>query len=167
MLALVLYPDPVLNRKAEPVVLDDEDLPELIETLLATMKAAHGVGLAAPQVGRSLRLFVVSESGDSDEALVCINPKVQPFGEAVELEEGCLSIPDLRADVRRPEQARMTWTGEDGKEYEGEFDGLAARIIQHEFDHLEGVLFIERLTETDRLRVRPDLKTLEEQYQPQ
>ena len=166
MLRLVLYPDPVLNRKAEPVALDDEDLPELIETLLATMKAAHGVGLAAPQVGRSLRVFVVSESGDSDEALVCINPKVQPFGEAVELEEGCLSIPDLRADVMRPEQARMTWTGEDGQEYEREFDGLAARIIQHEFDHLEGVLFIERLSETDRLRARPDLKALEEQYQP-
>ena len=166
MLALVLYPDPVLNRKAEPVALDLPDLPELIECLLATMREAHGVGLAAPQVGRSLRLFVAAESGDSDEALVCINPKIQPFGEAVELEEGCLSIPDLRADVLRPEQVRMTWTGPDGKECQGEFDGLLARIIQHEFDHLEGTLFIERLTETDRLRVRPDLKALEEQFQP-
>ena len=70
------------------------------------------------------------------------------------------------ADVLRPEQVRMTWTGPDGKECQGEFDGLLARIIQHEFDHLEGTLFIERLTETDRLRVRPDLKALEEQFQP-
>ena len=164
---LVLYPDPVLNRRAEPVALDLPDLPELVECLTATMREAHGVGLAAPQVGRSLRLFVAAESGDSDEALVCINPTIQPFGEAVELEEGCLSIPDLRADIVRPEQVRMTWTGLDGKECRGEFDGLLARIIQHEFDHLEGILFIDRLTETDRLRVRPDLKALEEQYQPQ
>ena len=125
------------------------------------------MGLAAPQVGRSVRLFVVSESGDLGEALVCINPKIEPFGETVELEEGCLSIPEFRADIVRPEHVRVSWTGLDGEDCEREFDGLWARIIQHEFDHLEGVLFIERLSETDRLRARPDLTALEEQYQPQ
>ncbi len=166
MLSVVCYPDPVLNRKSEPVESGHPGLHELVRGMLEAMVEARGVGLAAPQVGESLRLFIACESGDPKESLICINPRVEPFGETVALEEGCLSVPDFRADVVRPEKVRMTWTGLDGEEHRGEFDGLWARIIQHEFDHLEGVLFIERLSETDRLRVRPDLKALEEQYQP-
>jgi len=166
VLPIVYYPDPILNRKAEEVKTGQPDLDVLVRDMLETMVAARGIGLAAPQVGRSLRLFVASASGDPGEALVCINPRIEPFGEAVEMEEGCLSIPDLRADLMRPEQVRAIWTGLDGDEFEGEFDGLWARVIQHEFDHLEGVLFIDKLSETDRLQVRPDLKALEEQYTP-
>jgi peptide deformylase len=141
MLDIVFYPDPVLRKRAVPVE-EGRDLADFAAGMLEAMRDAQGVGLAAPQVGESLRLFVASESGEPDDAIVCINPEVEPFGSAEEMEEGCLSIPGLRAMVRRPAKVRMTWTDVDGKRYKGEFGGLLARIIQHEFDHLEGILFV-------------------------
>lgn len=166
MLDIVVYPDPVLNRVAEPVPADRGGLRELAEDMLGAMKEAHGVGLAAPQVGISLRLFVASATGEFDDSLICINPEIEPFGGIVEMEEGCLSVPDVRAMIRRPEKVRMRWTDLDGHLHASEFDELLARIIQHEYDHLEGVLFMERMTPTDRLRIRADLESLEEQYLP-
>ena len=166
MLPIVYYPDPVLNKKAEPVALDRPGLEDLVVGMLETMRDAHGVGLAAPQVGESLRLFIACESADLKDALICLNPTIEPFGPLVELEEGCLSIPDLRADILRPESVRLAWTGLDGTAHKGEFGGLWARIIQHEFDHLDGILFIEKMTPTDRLRAKPDLNALKAQYQP-
>ncbi|MHC4959462.1 MAG: peptide deformylase [Planctomycetota bacterium] len=165
MLDIVYYPDPVLKKPAIPIG-EKRDLKEFVAGMLEAMKDAHGVGLAAPQVGESLRLFVAAENGEPEDAIVCINPEVEPFGPVVEMEEGCLSIPGLRAMVRRPEKVRMSWTELDGQRYRGEFDGLWARIIQHEFDHLEGILFIDRLDPADRLQVRDALAGLEEQYQP-
>jgi peptide deformylase len=161
---IVYYPDPVLRKRARDVEPGDEQLPDLVAGMLAAMEEANGVGLAAPQVGQDLRVFVASETGDPGEAIVCINPRVEPFGASVSMEEGCLSLPGIRADIRRPESVRIVYHDLDGVERTGEFHELMARIIQHEFDHLDGVLFFERMSEADRLRVRADLRTLEEQY---
>jgi peptide deformylase len=161
---IVYYPDPVLLRRADPVDITTEGLRELAEAMLLAMEDARGVGLAGPQVGRSLRLFVASESGQPEEGLVFINPKIRPFGSPVPFEEGCLSIPGVNGEVTRPESVEITWTDLDGKQHTETFSDLMARIIQHEFDHLEGVLFIERLTPADRIRVRAELQALEEQF---
>ena len=161
----MIYPHPVLYRRAEAVG-DPTGLQSLAAGMLEAMKQAHGVGLAGPQVAESQRIFVASESGDIEDALVFINPEIEPFGKVVALEEGCLSIPEIRADVMRPASVRVAWTSLNGQRYTGEFGDLMARIIQHEFDHLDGVLVIDRLAPTDRLRIKPDLAALEEQYQP-
>lgn len=161
----MIYPDPVLYRHAEPVGVPS-DQEDLVAGMLEAMQGARGVGLAGPQVGKIRRLFVASETGEIEDALIFINPEIEPFGKVVALEEGCLSIPGIRAEVMRPASVRVAWSALDGQRYHGEFGNLMARIIQHEFDHLEGVLFIDRLAPTDRLRIKPDLAALEEQYQP-
>ena len=165
---IVYYPDPVLKKRAAPVeVPADGASPELeafVAEMLATMKEAKGVGLAAPQVGESVRIFVASATGDPEDALVAINPEVQPHGSTCQMEEGCLSLPGLHAQVVRPELVEMTWTGLDGVRQTAEFDGFFARILQHEFDHLEGVLFFERMTPADRIRIKADLKSFEDQF---
>jgi len=163
---LVFYPDPVLQRSTEDVDSGRNDLCALAEGMLGVMKDNEGVGLAAPQVGQRLRLFVATNSGDSDNALICVNPRVEPFGRVIEMEEGCLSVPGFRAMIRRPEAVRVRFRDLDGVERDEEYHELLARIIQHESDHLDGVLFFERMTESDRLQCRPHLKALEEQYRP-
>ncbi len=163
---IVYYPDPALRRRAAPVTLPREGLADLARAMLLAMKEAEGVGLAAPQVAEDVRMFVASETGEIAHALVCVNPVVQPFGPAVEFEEGCLSLPGVRAVITRPEGARMVWEDLDGTRHEGEFHALLARILQHEYDHLEGVLFFDRMTPADRLRVRADLDAFEAQYRP-
>jgi peptide deformylase len=163
---IVCYPDPVLRKRAAEVDPRRKGLKKLVEGMLEAMKAASGVGLAAPQVGESVRVFVASESGEVEDAMVCLNPKVEAFGPVKEMEEGCLSVPGIRRQIPRPDSVRLTWLDLDGKPREGEFHGLLARIIQHECDHLDGVLFFERMGEADRLSIRQDLLALEEQYQP-
>jgi peptide deformylase len=164
---IVCYPDPVLHQRARDVdPRKDKGLKKLVEQMLEAMKGASGVGLAAPQVGESIRVFVATETGEPEEAIVCLNPKVEPFGPIAELEEGCLSVPGIRRLISRPQSVRLKWTDLDGKAQEGEFEGLLARIIQHECDHLDGVLFFERMSEADRLSIKDDLAALEEQYLP-
>ncbi len=163
---ILCYPDPVLRKRAEEVDPRAKGLNKLVEGMLAAMKEASGVGLAAPQVGESVRVFVASETGEIDDAMICLNPKLERFGASVELEEGCLSLPGIRRQIARPEGVRLLWTDLDGMPQEGEFKGLLARIIQHECDHLDGVLFFERMSEADRLSIKADLQGLEEQYQP-
>lgn len=161
---IVYYPDPVLLQRAGPVDPAWEDLAEFAAGMLATMEEAQGVGLAAPQVGRSLRLFVASETGKAEDGDVFVNPELEPFGPIVTMEEGCLSLPGIHAEIARPEFVRARWLDAAGERREGEFEGYLARILQHEFDHLNGVLFFERMAETDRLRVRDDLLGLADQY---
>jgi peptide deformylase len=163
---IVYYPDPVLQRRAEASGRSPADLRAFVDGMIDAMVEAHGVGLAAPQVGEGLRLFVASETGSADDAVVFLDPRIEPFGRIVEMEEGCLSLPGIRADIRRPESVRVAFTDLDGHERTAEFHELMARIIQHEYDHLDGILFFERMSETDRLRIRPDLAALEEQYVP-
>jgi peptide deformylase len=163
---VVYYPDPVLNLRTEAVDPRSEEIRELVREMIETMHESQGVGLAAPQVGRSLRVFVASETGEIEDAVAFLNPRIEPFGPTSAFEEGCLSFPDIRAPIIRPERVRVVYEDLDGVERRAEYDELMARIVQHEYDHLEGVLFIERMSPTDRLRIRPDLKTLEEQFRP-
>jgi len=152
---IIAYGDPVLRRKATAI--EPEEYPhvkELIENMFETMYAAHGVGLAAPQVGLSMRLFVVDASpfADDDETLVgfkkaFINAQVlEETGEEWPFNEGCLSIPDIREDVYRCKHVRLSYYDENWKHYEETFTGMAARIIQHEYDHIEGKLFTDKLS---------------------
>lgn len=157
-LPIVAYGDPVLRKKAEEIDEDYPNLKEIIANMFETMYAAHGVGLAAPQIGLSIRLFVVDaspfaedEEGEVDPILkdfkkVFINPIiVEETGEKWAFGEGCLSIPDINEDVMRPERVLINYLDENFEEHEIELTGLAARVIQHEYDHIEGKLFIDRI----------------------
>lgn len=160
VLPIVAYGDPVLKKKASPVDVSDPSLPTLVENLFETMYHAHGVGLAAPQVGLSLRLFVVDgspfaeDSDFADQAPVLknykrafYNPEVlEESGELWGFEEGCLSIPDVHETVHRKSVVRFKHQLLDGTWEEMELSGLAARVFQHEYDHIEGVLFTDRLS---------------------
>jgi len=163
---IVFYPDPVLQQRAQEVDPAREGLRDLAEAMIEVMGEAPGVGLAAPQVGESLRLFVATPTGEVEDAQVFINPRIEPHGALVPMEEGCLSVPGVSAQISRPGECRITYTDLDGHEQTEDHSELMARILQHEFDHIEGVLFTERMTPTDRLRVQPDLRTFEEQYRP-
>lgn len=161
ILPIIAYGDPVLKRKALPISKDYEGLEQLIESMWETMYHAHGVGLAAPQIGKSIRLFVIDGSpfADDDDATpndqlvlksfkkVFINAEMlTEEGDDFSFTEGCLSIPDIREDVTRPSVIRLRYLDENFKEQVEEFSGLAARIIQHEYDHIEGVLFTDKLS---------------------
>ncbi|MHC4451652.1 MAG: peptide deformylase [Planctomycetota bacterium] len=161
---ILYYPDPVLQKRAKPVDLARPGLRQFVEEMLVAMKEASGVGLAAPQVGESIRLFVASDTAEPEDALVCINPEIRAFGSPIGMEEGCLSLPGINAPIARPERVEMSWTDLDGARHTAEFDELMARILQHEFDHLEGVLFFERMTPADRIRLKADLESFEAQY---
>jgi len=163
---VVYYPDPVLQLRAAEVTAFGPDLAAFAERMLVCMQEASGVGLAAPQVGRSIRLFVASETGEPADGMVFVNPRIEPFGKIVAMEEGCLSLPGIRTDIQRPESVRVAYSDLDGEARTEAFGGLLARIVQHEQDHLDGVLFVQRMQETDRLRFRLDLRALEEQFQP-
>lgn len=145
---IVLWPDPRLTQTCVPV---DEITPEiesLAADMLETMYAAPGRGLAAPQVGVLSRIFVMDvgwKEGKSDP-LVCINPMLQEVSEDRESrEEGCLSIPGVMAEVSRPAQVQMVWTGLNGGRYVQSFDGFAAACLQHELDHLDGIVTFDHL----------------------
>lgn len=150
---IVAYGDSVLRKKAEEI---DEDFPDLdgfIRAMFDTMYASHGVGLAAPQVGKSIRLFVMDADPFSDEEpeladfkKVFINPIIlEEKGEKWPFNEGCLSIPKIREDVIRHAEIVVEYYDEQWNLHEETFKGMAARIIQHEYDHLEGILFIDRI----------------------
>lgn len=165
ILPIYAYGHPVLKRVAEPITEDYEDLEELIENMWDTMYHASGVGLAAPQIGRSIRLFVVDtqqlqEEGEEDKGIkrVFINPeKIEESGEEFSYEEGCLSIPDIRADVDRKETLKLTYYNEEFEKVTEEFEGMEARVIQHEYDHLEGILFVEKISPLKRNIIRRKL----------
>jgi peptide deformylase len=154
ILPIVAYGDPVLRTKAKDIPSDFPDLPQLISDMYETMYRAHGVGLAAPQVGKSIRIFVVdsapmNEEEDRDPGLkrAFINPTIiKEEGEKWAFEEGCLSIPGIRGDVMRPSEVTIHYWDQDGRERTDTFSGMEARIIQHEYDHLEGKLFTDYLT---------------------
>jgi len=163
---LVEFPHPALLRRTSPLVRIDDDLCDAIDQMFEIMYDAVGVGLAANQVGLPYRLFIVNleANPDSCEELVFINPTLsRPRGTALQ-EEGCLSLPGLRMDVRRPEKVVLeAWTLE-GEQVRLDIDGFLARVVQHEFDHLEGRLFTDRLPEAAALEARRVLDTMHEVY---
>ncbi|WP_370400092.1 peptide deformylase [Sulfitobacter sp. JB4-11] len=145
---IVLWPDPRLTQTCVPVEAITPEIETLAADMLETMYAAPGRGLAAPQVGVLQRLFVMDvgwKEGKSDP-LVCINPMLQEVSEdRATGEEGCLSIPGVLAEVSRPAQVQMVWTGINGARYVQSFDGFAAACVQHELDHLDGVVTFDHL----------------------
>ena len=148
---IVLYGDSVLKKKASDIADGDESIKEFVESMFETMYAARGVGLAAPQVGESLRLFVVDtfpmEEEGSGIKKTFINPiMIEELGEEWAFEEGCLSIPGIRADVTRKPTIRINYFDENWKLNKDTFNGMKARVIQHEYDHIEGKLFTDHLT---------------------
>ncbi len=165
-LQIVKYPHPVLAARAEPVAEVDDEIRALAARMIESMYEAEGVGLAAPQVGRSIRLFV-ADPRDSPEKdpVVFINPELELDGPLEPFEEGCLSIPDVRVTVRRPIAARITATDLDGNRFTLENDEFAARVWQHEFDHLNGMLIIDRMGPRDRLVQRRTLKDMRAEFE--
>lgn len=172
ILPIVAYGDPVLKKRGEDLEVNDPSLPKLVEDMFETMYNAHGVGLAAPQVGKSLRLFVVDASGfveEGDEEYetlkdfkkVFVNPEIlNEEGDEWAFSEGCLSIPDIHEDVYRHETLRIRYMDENWVEHEEELSGLAARVVQHEYDHIEGVLFVEHLTPLRRRMIKGKLQNI-------
>lgn len=149
---IVMFGDAVLRKRASDIP-QGTDLKELVQDMFETMYAAHGIGLAAPQIGKSIRLFVVDGTTLEDEPELAdfkktfVNPVIlDETGDKWEFEEGCLSIPNIREEVSRKETIRIKYFDENWNVFEEEFDGMKARIIQHEYDHIEGKLFIDYLS---------------------
>jgi peptide deformylase len=150
---IIYLPDPILRETALPVERVDDETRRLLDDMLETMYAAPGIGLAAPQVGVSRRLLVMDPSGkdEPEEPLALINPEILEFGDERQIgEEGCLSIPDIFADVERPAWVHVRYVDRQGKQTERRFEGRPAVILQHEVDHLNGVLFIDHLSKLRR-----------------
>lgn len=150
-----LWPDPVLAEVCAPVGEIDENIRTLASDMLETMYAAPGRGLAAPQVGEPLRLFVMDTTWKEGERtpLVFINPDILARdGVPTEGDEGCLSIPGVVTSVLRAPRVTLRWTSLEGEQMQSEFDGFAARCIQHEFDHLDGIVTFDRLPDEARAR---------------
>lgn len=168
ILPVYAYGQKVLKKKAADIEKDYEGLGSLIENMWATMYNAKGVGLAAPQIGLSIRLFLVdTEQIKSDEDIgqpikkVFINAQMlDESGENVSYEEGCLSIPDIRADVNRNEEITIEYYDEAFNLHKETYSGFTARVIQHEYDHIEGVLFTEKLQPLKRRMIKRRLENI-------
>jgi peptide deformylase len=168
-LKIVEYPHPTLRHKSKPIQRVDAELHTIVARMFELMYEAKGIGLAANQVALPIRLFVTNPSGvkGEGEEFVFINPVLsRPKGNE-EKEEGCLSLPGLYAPVRRPQRIQVSAYNLKGEEFEGELDGLFARVVQHETDHLDGILFIDRLSDTEALNLRPELNEMIAVYEEQ
>ncbi len=160
---IVIYGEPVLREKTKPVEQIDQGVKELVADMMATLRQAKGLGLAAPQVGSTTRLFILDLSGlDLTESIrVFINPEiVETSEEDVVMEEGCLSFPGIYQKISRPKRVKVKALDLDGKEFTLEADEMLARAIQHEYDHLEGVLFIDHISSLSRTLIKGKLNKL-------
>lgn len=168
ILPIYAYGNTVLRKVAEPIDADYPNLKELVQNMYETMVHAEGIGLAAPQVGLPIRLLVIdlapfkeSEPELADFKVTMINPEIVEEGEEVATyEEGCLSIPGINETVVRPERIVINYLDEDFNEHEEEFDGFKARVIQHEYDHLEGHLFTDRINPLRRQLIKSKLNNI-------
>jgi peptide deformylase len=150
---IITIPDPILRKVASPVERTDHELRRLADDMLATMYDAPGIGLAAPQIGISRRLIVMDPAKDDapKTPLIMVNPEIVTRSDELRLyEEGCLSIPDFTAEVERPARVRVAFLDHKGKKQEKEFADIWATLVQHEIDHLNGVLFIDYLSRLKR-----------------
>jgi len=168
-LPIVAYGDPILKKRASNIDQDYPELDQLIEDMFETMYAAHGVGLAAPQIGLSIRLFVVDASPFAEDDApelenfkkVFINAQIlEEEGDKWNFSEGCLSIPEIREEVSRHSTIHIRYFDENWQEHEERFDGLAARVIQHEYDHIDGKLFIDRLGVLKKAMIKSKLDAI-------
>jgi peptide deformylase len=165
---VTVYGDPLLRKKTKPIEKDHEGLSEIIENMWETMYNSDGVGLAAPQVGLSIRMFMVDATSGAEEEpelkdfkRVFINPEIiETKGEEWVMNEGCLSLPEIREDVKRPDEVIIKYLDENFEPHEEEFKGYAGRIIQHEYDHLEGILFIDHLSPLRKRLLKSKLRNI-------
>ena len=168
LLEVLKYPDPILRRGGKNVPEVDDAIRATAADMLHTMYNYRGVGLAAPQVGLDLNLLVVNQEGDAsqpDEELVMLNPKILSRKTLEFGEEGCLSFPSIYAEVERHKTIRVSYTDLEGAEQEVKFEDFLARIVLHEMDHLQGVLFVDRLSAAERIRVRGKLLDMEKEFE--
>jgi len=169
ILPIVTYDDQVLRQKAKPIEKNSDSIQSLIDDMFATMYNSSGVGLAAPQIGELIQLFVMDADAITDELeetnlgpMVFINPKIiELTGDEVKMEEGCLSIPGVRDDVKRPVNVKIEYFDRNFNLQESEFSGWISRIIQHENDHLQGILFLDYLSSFKKRLHRSSLKKID------
>jgi len=162
---VTLYPDPLLRKPADPVERFDEELAAIVEGMFRRMRESEGVGLAAPQVGLRKRLAVICPTGEEADDLALVNPTiVSTGGPKVVGDEGCLSFPGIYGEVRRSDRVRVRYQDLAGETLEADFEGFPARVIQHELDHLEGVLLVDRMSPADKLRNKAALEELIADY---
>jgi peptide deformylase len=167
-LPLVIYPDPRLREECEPVERIDDQLRAFLDEMVETMHQSNGIGLAAPQVGSLIRAIVVDVGADETNTTPTrlyklLNPEILASSGDIEMEEGCLSIPEVREVVRRPSTVTVKAIDENGQPLTIAADGLLAVCLQHEIDHLNGVLFIDRLSSIKRELIRSKLRKLRQQ----
>jgi peptide deformylase len=160
---LTHYPAEVLAGRARLVEKTDGNIHQLVQKMTDIMLENKGVGLAAPQAGVPLRLFILSLSGTRENVKVYINPTITPAGELDVIEEGCLSVPGVHTKIRRYKKCTVTATDLDGNEFTEEAEGLYARALQHEFDHIEGTTIVNRMGQVAKIAHRKQLKKLENQ----
>jgi peptide deformylase len=180
ILPVLKYGHPTLRQKGARIETITPQIKQLISDMFETMYAAKGVGLAAQQIGHALQLTVIDVRGVTDRPstlewhghaatvadfmpVVLINPQIKPTGEPATGPEGCLSFPEIYADITRPESVEVTATNENGQPIEFRCGGLLARVVQHEYDHLQGILFIDRMTKEDKAELKPELEKLQAQ----
>ena len=155
------YPAEVLAQRAKPVEKIDESIRRLVDKMIDLMLKHKGVGFAAPQAGVSLRLFIISLDGSRENVRVYVNPTITPVGELDAIDEGCLSVPGIYTKIRRYKKCEVTATDLDGNEFKDEAEGLYARALQHEYDHIEGMTIVNRMGQTARIAHRKQIKKLQ------
>jgi len=162
---ITYYPATVLRGRAAPVEKIDENIRQLVDKMGEILVEKKGIGLAAPQAGVPLRLFIVSLTGKREDVRAYINPTVTPHGDLDEAEEGCLSVPGIWAKIRRYKKATVTATDLDGRQFTEDAEGLYARCLQHEYDHIEGTVIVNRMGEAARIAHRRQLKKLTDEQE--
>jgi len=166
ILPIVVYGDPVLKKVAEDIAPGSMDIKKLVSDMFETMHEANGVGLAAPQIGLAIRLFIVDttkadKENKSNFKKVFINPEIlEEWGDEWGFEEGCLSIPGIRSEVLRPSNLKIKYLDENFKEHTEDYDGFKARVIQHEYDHIEGILFVDHLSSLKKQLLKAKLTNI-------
>jgi peptide deformylase len=161
------FPAPVLGQKAKPVEKIDDSIRALADRMMDLMVQCKGVGLAGPQAGVGLRIFVASPDGTKKNAKTYINPVITPSGKLEVAEEGCLSLPGIYGKIHRYSKCSIKARDLDGREFSEEAEGLPARIFQHECDHLDGTLVADKLSTVAKIAARKRLKQLRENYAQQ
>ncbi|WP_186804765.1 peptide deformylase [Limihaloglobus sulfuriphilus] len=161
---LTFWPADVLKKPAEPVEEINENIRSFVSKMIEIMIESKGIGLAAPQAGVGLNIFVVSLEGTAEDARVFINPELKPFGKTTAMQEGCLSFPGMYPTIRRPSHVKVTALDVEGNEFTEEADGLYAKCLQHEYDHLQGTTIAQRMGKLGRIKFRDRLNELEEKY---
>jgi peptide deformylase len=162
---MTYYPAGVLRGPAAPVEKIDGTIHRLVEKMTEILIEKKGIGLAAPQAGVPLRLFIVSLTGKREDVRAYVNPTVTPHGDLDEVEEGCLSVPGVWAKIRRYKKATVTATDLTGNPFTEEAEGLYARCLQHEYDHIEGTVIVNRMGEAARIAHRRQLKKLADEQE--